>query len=745
MAVMTLIPNALSSRPMNTPDTDEELFRRFRSAGDEAALDRLFERNWNAAYHIALGILGDPAGAEDVAQEACLDVIAAARKGTEIESFAAWLRRVVGNRAKQQIRSRKRRDRREQRAASPEGTTAELGDPQRALVELTASLPDDQRRPLELHFGLGLTHAEIAGLLDLAKGTISTRIRKGLETLRTRLTARGVAAPAIGIGATLSAGLKEAQAAALPMRPTTEALLAKASKAAGAAGLASSGTLLGGLVVAVAAALLFTILDPLAGIPLMSTPASVRRGGPRVAIARPTPVTPGGQPATPADPPAEAPPEPGPSPEDSEPTASEAPDETTPVEPPRLATPPLSGQEGPRGLPAKDLNRPIPPRAARVTFRIVDERGRPWPAGCLLETFPEQDIADQLAVIKGERPRPLSEEGRLGEDGTVTLDMTVGALYSLQVTSTREGLLAGDYPAFWVLIPKTDKDIGTRGGPGAYWTPPALTEGGRFEVTVTAGTMARIRARVETPAGHDAPILVNWVGGGVKGLAGHSTHARVERGRLDLNVAATPGELTIRSRGLTTFRQALVARPGMDELEIRLEPLARRLQGQVLDDLGAPVAGAVVMGGSQLAKTGLNGAFTLALPAGEVELTIMAEGHARLERTLPAGVDSLEPIRLTRIATLEVRGAPGTSVAIALPASESPPAIAFTTHWSSLKTRHGRRWLVGRIPRSGVITHPGLPVGDAQITSAGIDVAPAGRELRPLPLVAGQTTRVRLD
>ena len=32
-------------------------------------------------------------------------------------------------------------------------------------------------------------------LLDLAKGTISTRIRKGLETLRTRLTARGVAAP----------------------------------------------------------------------------------------------------------------------------------------------------------------------------------------------------------------------------------------------------------------------------------------------------------------------------------------------------------------------------------------------------------------------------------------------------------------------------------------------------------------------------------------------------------------------
>ena len=63
MAVMTLIPNALSSRPMNTPDTDEELFRRFRSAGDEAALDRLFERNWNAAYHIALGILGDPAGA----------------------------------------------------------------------------------------------------------------------------------------------------------------------------------------------------------------------------------------------------------------------------------------------------------------------------------------------------------------------------------------------------------------------------------------------------------------------------------------------------------------------------------------------------------------------------------------------------------------------------------------------------------------------------------------------------------
>ena len=55
-------------------------------------------------------------------------------------------------------------------------------------------LPDPQRRTLELAYFGGYTHVEIASRMQVPLGTVKSRMRIGLEKMRTFLTARGVMA-----------------------------------------------------------------------------------------------------------------------------------------------------------------------------------------------------------------------------------------------------------------------------------------------------------------------------------------------------------------------------------------------------------------------------------------------------------------------------------------------------------------------------------------------------------------------
>jgi RNA polymerase sigma-70 factor (ECF subfamily) len=68
-------------------------------------------------------------------------------------------------------------------AATPEETMVEVDDGRRARRAM-ATLPAVQRQALELAFYDGLTHVEIAERLDVALGTVKTRIRDGLIRLR---------------------------------------------------------------------------------------------------------------------------------------------------------------------------------------------------------------------------------------------------------------------------------------------------------------------------------------------------------------------------------------------------------------------------------------------------------------------------------------------------------------------------------------------------------------------------------
>ena len=161
-------------------------------AHDIAAFETLYDTYYRLAYGIALRILGDPSGAEDVTQAVFLKI------WTSPESFGggnfvAWLARVARNRSLDILRAKAVRNNAEQPGEIPPDNPvdnlvlAELdGQMVRGALDRLAT---EQRVLIELAFFGGLTHDEIARRTSLPLGTVKTRIRSGLRHLRNELEA----------------------------------------------------------------------------------------------------------------------------------------------------------------------------------------------------------------------------------------------------------------------------------------------------------------------------------------------------------------------------------------------------------------------------------------------------------------------------------------------------------------------------------------------------------------------------
>lgn len=186
--------------PDPTPQRDplEDCLQGIR-ARDEGALETLYRETSGRVYGLALRILRDRA----LAEEAALDVYSQIwrecdrfdpGKGT----FAGWIWTLARTRAIDVRRSRMRRIDHEQpiEAAldvpipgeSPEAAAGASYEAER-VRRAVARLPIEQRRAvLTAYFG-GLTHRETAEALREPLGTVKTRIRMGLESLRRDLGA----------------------------------------------------------------------------------------------------------------------------------------------------------------------------------------------------------------------------------------------------------------------------------------------------------------------------------------------------------------------------------------------------------------------------------------------------------------------------------------------------------------------------------------------------------------------------
>jgi RNA polymerase sigma-70 factor, ECF subfamily len=173
--------------PQPSTEDDASLLALVQS-GDEHAMASLFDRYSKVVYSVALRVLRDPASAEDVLQEIFMqiwrnpDSFTAARG-----SLGGWLAVVSRNRSIDTLRRKRPTDSVDDVVLASPYNLADEAE-RNSLIErargVIVQLPSEQRKTLEMAFFDGLTHSEIAEMTGDPLGTVKTRIRSALLTLR---------------------------------------------------------------------------------------------------------------------------------------------------------------------------------------------------------------------------------------------------------------------------------------------------------------------------------------------------------------------------------------------------------------------------------------------------------------------------------------------------------------------------------------------------------------------------------
>jgi len=187
----------LRLRPVDLRGLADEELMDLVAAGETRAFEVIFDRHAAAGYSLALRMCGRRALAEDIVQEAFLSLW---RSGTGYDrargSVRSWVLSAVHNRAVDALR---RTGAKAGRDVSDEGiaerlpareatdTEVERREESRQVRGALDELPADQRQVIELAYFGGLSHSQIAEMLDLPPGTVKGRMRLGLTKMRSAL------------------------------------------------------------------------------------------------------------------------------------------------------------------------------------------------------------------------------------------------------------------------------------------------------------------------------------------------------------------------------------------------------------------------------------------------------------------------------------------------------------------------------------------------------------------------------
>ena len=171
--------------------------------GDETALAPLVEKYKRMVYRLAMQITKNHADADDVMQETFIKVYRSIRTFRKDAAFETWLYRIVVNEALNFVKRRERQRESTLEIASEaayEATTryraqiandphahAEKSELRHYVTEAVNSLSLKHRTVVILHEFAGLTHAEIASILNCSEGTVRSRLHYARKKLRTLL------------------------------------------------------------------------------------------------------------------------------------------------------------------------------------------------------------------------------------------------------------------------------------------------------------------------------------------------------------------------------------------------------------------------------------------------------------------------------------------------------------------------------------------------------------------------------
>jgi RNA polymerase sigma-70 factor, ECF subfamily len=182
---------------------DEDLMH-LVARSDPRAFEVVYERHAGVAFSLAYRMVGKRAVAEDVVQEAFLNLWRSGERYDRARgSVRTWVLGIVHHRAIDALRRSTVHDSRRtgdediaERLEAKERTDVEVARREEAETVRAAmgTLPAEQSQVIELAYFGGFSHSEIAEMLHTPIGTIKGRMRLGLQKLRGALTAGGLPA-----------------------------------------------------------------------------------------------------------------------------------------------------------------------------------------------------------------------------------------------------------------------------------------------------------------------------------------------------------------------------------------------------------------------------------------------------------------------------------------------------------------------------------------------------------------------
>ena len=186
-------------RPLQQADSDpdpERTAAMFALAeglkrGDEAAFEQLYREYSDGVFHVALRVVGDSSLAQDVLQEVFIVVFRRIETWRGDGSLKSWLYQITVRSA---LRARRRRPLTRDFENEEEGAPPAVHDPPPPEADFRAAvdreigrLPTRARMVFVMHVVEGLTHPEIARILEVDEGTSKSQLHYARSLLKRRL------------------------------------------------------------------------------------------------------------------------------------------------------------------------------------------------------------------------------------------------------------------------------------------------------------------------------------------------------------------------------------------------------------------------------------------------------------------------------------------------------------------------------------------------------------------------------